>query len=83
MKTQMLSILGLLVILSACAQQEEPAMVAAEPVYDKLGNLVLNATAAAEVVMIDTDDDGVPDTPVTPEPDDNGQNQNQNQNQNG
>ena len=81
--------LGSALLLSACAQQEEPPVVLAEPVYDKYGNLVVEQTAPASgAVMVDTNGDGVPDTPVVPDPEpepepvDDDPNRNRNQNQN-
>lgn len=61
--------LGALVVFAGCAQQEEPTPVVAEPVYDKYGNVVHTMPGAVPgTVMVDTDGDGVVDTPV-PAPD--------------
>lgn len=93
MKIKTLTALGMLAFLAACAQQEEPpTTVVPEPVYDKYGNVISSPEVAAGVVMMDTDGDGVGDTPVTPEPPSGEtppyqnrntiENQTQNQNQN-
>ena len=86
MKYKALTGLAVLAFLAACAQQEEPqTTVASEPVYDKYGNLISGSEPVAGVVMIDTDGDGVGDTPATPEEppaDDTPPNRNQNTNQN-
>ena len=89
MKFKALTAFGVLAVLTACAQQEEPpTTVVAEPVYDKYGNVISSPEVAAGVVMMDTDGDGVGDTPVTPEtpanetPPNQNQNTNQNQTQN-
>ena len=81
-----------LALVAACAQQEEPATVTSQPVYDKYGNVVVGMETVGGVVMIDSDGDGVADTPVTPQPEPEpepepepgppNRNQNQNQNQN-
>ena len=87
MKSQNLIFFGAMALIAACAQQEEPAMVAPEPIYDKFGNVVVGVDAEPATVMVDTNGDGVADTPVTPEPTpdptppNTNQNQIQNQNQ--
>ena len=78
--------LSALAVVAACAQQEEPATIAPEPVYDKYGNVVSTVDPVTGVVMIDTDGDGVGDVPAPqpepePEPETGPPNQNQNQNQ--
>lgn len=96
MKIRIPMMLSALAIVAACAQQEEPATIAPEPVYDKYGNVVSTVDPMTGVVMIDTDGDGVGDIPAPqpapepePEPDpetgppNTNQNRNQNQSQGG
>jgi hypothetical protein len=81
-----------LALVAACTQQEEPTVVAVEPIFDKYGNIVyMPPEAAAAPVAVDSGGGGgsvaLPSTDSTtddddPEPgDDTGQNQNREQTQ--
>ncbi|MGI1662659.1 hypothetical protein ACRDNQ_10500 [Palleronia sp. KMU-117] len=57
-KATLLAGVSTLVLLAACAQQEEPAVVQVEPIYDKYGNVVYVPAADGTVVPVSGGDGG-------------------------